>query len=583
MSEPVRKTGLELLAKPGVWVLLIGLLLSLYAGLAVAPTWQVQKAALGMVTDEIVDTGTPVGQSKLWQLVGQPLESVPTTEPEIVRVESTDTDGVARAELFQLTPRKHWRYWSLLPALLAVALCFITREPVTALTGGILAGALLMSKYDITGEVLIPAIGTKNGAGILILYLWFLGGIMGIWSRNGAALAFAELMTRKFVRGPVSARLVAWGLGVLFFQGGTLSTVLVGTTVRPVADKEKISHEELSYIVDSTASPIAVLLPFNAWPLYVQSLIFIAGVGFLATDASRTSFFYEAIPLYFYAFFAVLFTFLLCFDKLPFISPAFRRAIQRSRETGQLDRPGAQPLLARELESANPPANYRPSVWEFFIPLGLIIGITVGTYIAGRYFNAGTGAEVHWGFGAALLAAFVITLLRGMTLSETMDGLTSGLKGVVYGSVILLLAIVVGGISKQTGGGVYLVDLLSGTIPFWVLPVLLQVLTMIIAFSTGTSWGTFAVSLPLVLPLAWSTALGGEMAHPQLYLMTCFAAVINGSVYGDQCSPISDTTVLSSMATGCDLMDHVKTQIVPASVAAFLAAICWTITAFIAV
>ncbi len=575
MSEPSTSPLTRLVCSLGFWIFALGLALSFFAGRYVAPTWQVQKAALE--ADELnTALAVPVAESKLWAQVGVASRSVPMTEPELVYQNSTTASGESVVDYFQLSPRRHWGAWSLMPALVAVALCFITREPVTALSGGILAGALLMQQYDITGQVLIPELGTKRAAVILVLYLWFLGGLMGMWSRNGAALAFAQLVTRVFVRGPVSARLVAWGLGVAFFQGGTMSTVLVGTTVRPVADKEKISHEELSYIVDSTASPIAILLPFNAWPYYVQSLIFLGGVGFLATEADRMNFFYQNMWLYFYAIFAVTFTFLLCFDKLPFLSPAFKRAIARARETGQLNRPGSKPLMSRELESADVPEGYRPSVWEFFIPLGLIIGISIGTFI-------GMGsAKVLWGFAAALVVSFGMTLFRGMSLSDAIEGFNNGLKGVVYGSVILLLAIVVGQISSNTGGGIYLVDLLGGKIPYWLVPVILQLLTMIIAFSTGTSWGTFAVSLPLVMPLAWSTAITGGMAHPELYLSVCFAAVINGSVYGDQCSPISDTTVLSSMATGTDLMDHVKTQLFPASVAAGLAAIGWTLVALYA-
>ena len=121
-----------------------------------------------------------------------------------------------------------------------------------------------------TGAALIPAIVKGGGVGIIILYLWLLGGILGLWARSGAAQAFADWASRRLVRGPISAKLVTWALGIIFFQGGTLSTVLVGTTVKPIADRQKVSHEELAYVVDSTASPIAILLPFNAWPAYVS-------------------------------------------------------------------------------------------------------------------------------------------------------------------------------------------------------------------------------------------------------------------------------------------------------------------------
>jgi Na+/H+ antiporter NhaC len=167
-----------------------------------------------------------------------------------------------------------------------------------------------------------------------------------------------------------------------------------------------------------------------------------------------------------------------------------------------------------------------------------------------------------------------------MRLTALVEGIGEGLKGVVMGSVILVLAITIGMISKETGGGIYLVELLGSSLPFWILPVALQILTIIIAFSTGTSWGTYAVAFPLAMPLAWAISQTQGLENPMLYMMICFATVLNGSVIGDQCSPISDTTILSSMCTGCDLMDHVKTQVVPASYAAVLAGICWTAMTF---
>jgi Na+/H+ antiporter NhaC len=335
-----------------------------------------------------------------------------------------------------------------------------------------------------------------------------------------------------------------------------------------------VSHEELAYIVDSTASPIASQLAFNAWPGYVQAFIFVSGVGFLATEADRISFFFQSVPFCFYAIFAVLGTFLLGIEKPLFLGKRLAAAIERSRTTGQLDADGAEPLSARELQASNVPDGYTPHVLEFFLPLGALIGIAIGTFVA-------TGSpNVHWAFGVSLLLAAGIALAKGMALKELMAGFHDGIRGVVLGSVILLLAITIGGINTQTGGAVFLVDQLGESIPYFLLPVLLQLLTMIIAFSTGTSWGTYAVAFPLAMPLAWAIAGAHGLAHPELFMTLCFAAVMDGSVYGDQCSPISDTTVLSAMCTGCDLMDHVKTQIPQASVAAGLAALCWTCIAF---
>ena len=557
------------------------MVLATIVGITVSPTWTVKQIRLDAQSDD---------QGTYYVLEGAPVyfEAVPVADAELDPVRLAESgeapaateefvavdEGAAEPAYFQRIAQAHWGWWSLLPAVVAVLLCWVTKEPITALLGGIIAGALVLGQYDLTGDVLIPQLGTTKAAGILILYLWLLGGLMGVWSRTGAAQAFAELMTKHVVRGPRTAKLVAWFLGVIFFQGGTVSTVLVGTTVKPLADKEKISHEELAYVVDSTASPIASQIAFNAWPAYVQAFIFVAGVSFLATESDRISFFFQSVPFCFYAIFAVLGTFLLSIEKPPFLGRQMREAIERARSTGELDAPGAEPLSAKELQSSNVPEGYKPNVLEFFLPLGSLIGIAIGTFIIYDSPN------VQWAFGGALILASVIALAKGMSLKDLVGGYHDGIKGVVLGSVILLLAVTIGGISQKTGGGIFLVEQLGDTLPYFLLPVLFQIMTMVIAFSTGTSWGTYAVAFPLAMPLAWAVAQAQGLSHPELFMTLCFAAVMDGSVYGDQCSPISDTTVLSSMCTGCDLMDHVKTQIPQASIAAGLAAVCWTVVAF---
>ena len=559
--------------------------MSLIVGRLVSPTWTVDEIVLDVTSDS---TGqlyymyreeprypdfTPyesaaLNPGKVAEFTSEP----PLTEEFVVK--ESISEGEQTNTYSQLVLSRHWGVWSLLPAFVAVLLCWVTREPLTALIGGIVSGAFILTEYEIFEQVLFTNLGTVSTASILVLYLWLLGGLLGVWSYTGAAQAFAQFMTDKFVRGPRSAKLVAWGLGVIFFQGGTVSTVLVGTTVKPLADKEKISHEELAYIVDSTASPIASQLAFNAWPGYVQAFIFVAGVSFLATEADRISFFFASVPFCFYAIFAVLGTFLVSVEKPVYLNKELAAAMTRSRETGELDRPGAQVLASKELESPLGAEDYQAHLLEFVLPLLLLISVAIGTFIA---FGS---PKVHWAFGGALLMASLVALARGLTLQQLRESWEMGLKGVVMGSAVLLLAITIGAISQSTGGGAYLVALLGDSVPYFLLPVLLQVMTMTIAFSTGSSWGTYAVAFPLAMPLAWSIATGAELSHPYLFMTLCFAAVMDGSVYGDQCSPISDTTVLSSVCTGCDLMDHVRTQMPQATLAAILAGVLWTVIAF---
>lgn len=575
------------LLKPAFWIVVLSLLAGLYVQSTVDPQWREHKANYQTYTmqdgqlaylykgeetlihEAVPYAASPLRQSSLDQVRGKPVLKQQWVYQDI------DAHGTVQRNYSLLSATFHFGPWSLLPALVAVALCLMTKEPLTALLGGIVAGGFMLGKFDITDDILLPNLATESAAGVLMLYLWLLGGLMGIWSRTGAAQAFAEFMTLHFVRGPRSAKLVAWSLGVIFFQGGSVSTVLVGTTVRPLADKNNISHEELAYIVDSTASPIASVLAFNAWPAYIQALIFVPGVAFLSTEADRLSFFFSSIPFSFYGILAVLGTLLLSLDFMKFSGRGLRKARQRARDTGKLDAPGAAPLSAKELQASHIPEGYNPNVLEFIIPIAILIGIAVGTFV---FIGV---PKVNWAFAAALLVSILIALFKGMSLGNVIEGFGDGLKGVVLASVILMLAITVGAVSKEAGAGLYLVELLGQSIPFWILPVTLQLLTMVTAFSTGTSWGTYAIAFPLALPLAWVIAQNSGIDNPELFMAVCFAAVLNGSVYGDQCSPISDTTILSAMTTGCDLMDHVKTQIVPATYAATLAGLMWTGTVLV--
>jgi len=574
------------LIRPAVLVLLAGLGAGLWVSANVDRQWVEQKVTYNVYENDAgrlvyVERGrekpvldvVPYAESPLRQAALDELEGQPPLEEQWV-VETVPADDGSERRYSLLEPTYHFGPWSLLPAAIAIALCLLTREALTALFAGVVTGAFMLGQFDITNAVLLPSLASESAAAILLLYLWLVGGLMGIWSRTGAAQAFAEFMTTHFVKGPRSAKLVSWLMGVIFFQGGTISVVLVGTIVKPVADKERVSHEELAYIVDSTASPIASVLAFNAWPTYVQAFIFIPGVAFLATEEERVRFFFQSVPFSFYGILAVVGTLLLSLGITRFAGPGIRAARKRARETGELDAPGAIPMSAKELHASHVPAGYRPQVAEFFVPLAVLIAIAVGTFVA-----MGT-PRVNWAFGAALLLSILVALFKGMHLGQVIEGIGDGLKGVVLASVILMLAVTIGGISQEIGAGTYLVQQLGERIPYWALPVALQLMTMIIAFSTGTSWGTYAIAFPLAMPLAWTVGQVQGVANPEIYLSICFATVLNGSVYGDQCSPISDTTILSAMTTGCDLMDHVKTQIVPASYAAGLAGMLWTMAAY---
>lgn len=470
----------------------------------------------------------------------------------------------------------HIGMWSLLPAVTTLVLVFITREVVSSLFAGIVVGGLVSGQINIISTFLIPAIGSAQYALILLVYLWALGGLIGLWTRTGGAVAFAEWAGARIVRGPRSAAFFAWLMGIVFHQGGTISTILAGTTVRPVTDKHRISHEELTYIVDSTASPAATVIPFNAWPLYVAGLV-TGTIPLFATPEDGVAFFFSALPYNFYGIFAVIFTLLFALGALPWVGGKMRRARDRARETGELNAPGAKPLAADELTTLRIPTSYRTGLADFLLPMGTLLGVAIIPYVVVRLQGGAGQVYIAEAFGLAVLVAILLAVFKGLPLREAIDGFVDGCKGVTIGAIILGLAVTLGFVSKALGTAAYIVEATSGIIQPVLLPAILMGICMAVAFSIGSSWGTYAVVFPLAMPLAW--AVNPDPA----YISVCFGAVLGGAVFGDQCSPISDTTILASLACGGDLMDHVTTQLPLALAAASLAAAAATAVAFVVV
>ncbi|MGD8494811.1 MAG: Na+/H+ antiporter NhaC family protein [Gemmatimonadales bacterium] len=477
------------------------------------------------------------------------------------------------------TNGEHYGIWSIVPPVVALFLAFALREVISALFIGIVLGGVISGRVNVVQEFLIPSIGSPDYGLILLVYLWALGGLVGLWTRTGGALKFANWAGEKMVKGPQTAKLFTWIMGLIFHQGGSISTVLTGATARPISDRHRVAHEEMSYVVDSTGSPAATLIPFNVWPIYVGGLV--AGtVPMITTADEGVTYFVRAIPLNFYAIFAILFTLLFAFDRGPATwFGKMRGAMARARETGALDRPGAEPLAAEELTRVQTPEDYEPSLLDFFGPMAVLLGVAiipfVYTYaILGRHSDP--SLPIAEAFVLAVLAGFGIALARGMSLKHAVDGFIDGCKGVTIGAIVLALAVTLKSVADAVGTAPYVVETVGPWMPPVLLPAALLVLAMFTAFSTGTSWGTYAVLFPVAMPLAWA------VDPDPFFLMLCFSAVTGGSVFGDQCSPISDTTILSSLTSGCDLMDHVLTQMPPALIAAGLAGLAYTVLALFA-
>ncbi len=473
---------------------------------------------------------------------------------------------------FDPETQKHHGFFSLVPALLTLIICFYTRNVILALFIGIVLGGLVTAQYNIINSYLIPSLGSKKYGQILLVYLWALGGLIGMWNKNGGALYFANYVAERFVKTRRAAKLFTWAMGIIFHQGGTISTVLTGTTVKPVADREKVSHEELSYIVDSTASPIATVIPFNAWPAYIGGLILIDSISaIIPNEETALSFFFKAIPFNFYGWLAVTFTLLFALDKLPFMGKRMKKAITRVKETGQLDHPDSQPMISKELNVTNVPDYYKPAMIDFLLPIGVLLGVSIVSWLI-------TGSlMIFEAFGLSVIVAMVLSRLRGMKLNDVFDGLIDGIKSITVGAVILGLAVTLGNVSESLGTSFYIIDLTAEflrQVPY-ILPGILMFICMFIAFSIGSSWGTYAVMFPIALPLGYA------ISPDPFYFTINFAAILGGGVFGDQCSPISDTTILSAMACGADLMDHVLTQLPLAMAAAGISSLLYIVISYV--
>jgi Na+/H+ antiporter NhaC len=461
---------------------------------------------------------------------------------------------------------RHIGFWSLLPALTALVVVFVTREVISSLFLGIAVGGLVSGQFNLISAFLIPAIGSSSYAMILLVYLWALGGLTGLWTRTGGAHAFAAVAGRSLVRGPRTARGFAWLMGMVFHQGGTVSTILAGITSRPLTDEHRISHEELSYLVDATASPTASVVPFNAWPLYVAGLV-VGTIPLFPDEAAGVAFFFRSLPYNIYGLLTVTAALLFALGLLPWVGRRMARATARARETGELNSPTAQPIAAEELTELRIPPGYRGGMVDFVLPMATLLGVAIIPY-----FFTGQ-VRIAEAFGLAVLAAFAVALLKGMRLSDAMAGFIDGCKGVTIGAVILGLAVTLGLVSRSLGTATYIVEVTSHLIVPALLPAMLMAICMAVSFAIGSSFSTFAVVFPLAMPLAFATN-----ADPN-YVSICFGAVVGGSVFGDQCSPISDTSILSALASGGDLMDHVTTQLPLSLALAGLAALLSTLLA----
>jgi len=437
----------------------------------------------------------------------------------------------------------------LLPALVAVLLCFITREPIFSLATACLAGVLIMGK-GIVGfpELLIDALGTRDYIWIVMAQLC-IGILVALYQRCGAVRMFS-LKVAGITKTRSQTQFLTWCLGLFIFFSDYFSSLFVGPVMRDLTDKAKISREKLAFICDSTAAPIVVLAPFSAWAVYIMSLLI--GIGPIDDRTAAISLFLKAIPFNFYSIFSILLVLFIALKIVPDYGP-MRRAEKRAIETGEVLRKGSTPMMSIELTNLPISDSGRPNlVINFIFPVLIVIIVNIWTFIAlGR-------TEILYSF--MLAGAYLATMMlfqKVDNLHGIMQTGLAGIKGVIPAAMILAFAFGIKSLNNEMGTAQFIMENCSEWFNPFLLPALTFFLSAFISFATGTSWGTFAIVIPIAIPLAF------EFSQGQITSLVIFtlAASAGGGVFGDHCSPLSDTTVLSSLGSACDLMDHVRTQL----------------------
>ncbi len=501
------------------------------------------------------------------------------------------------------TPERPYPLFPLLPPLLAIVLAIVTRQVLPALFAGIWIGALMVSGYNpvtATTKTLDWIIGnaTDSWNATILIFDFIIGAFVGVLYASGSMHALARSIGRK-IKSARGSSFIAWLLGVLVFFDDYTNTIVVGNTTRPLTDRTRVSRELLSYIVDSTAAPVAGLALVSTWIGYEVGLIkgsfsdlvkeAQAGNITAAPEISAYGAWLSSVPFRFYSILAIILVLLVVLTRRHY-GPMLK-AEHRSVKEGKVLRDGAQPLMPTETVLGEPKAKKYTPPWVFVVSVILLIVVTLlgmwytGAEVVGyknvwwevsfrdALMEADSATALLWGSFIAYVFVLAMTLAyRSLSFSESMEYTVKGMYLMVYANAILLLAWSIKSAVDAVGTADYVVNAaISAQLPVVLVPLIIFLVSMFISFTTGTSWGTFGIMMPLAIPMAWKLALiqsPGDLGVAYIVTYASIAAVFSGGIFGDHCSPISDTTIMSSMFSGADHIDHVSTQIPYAVLAA---------------
>ena len=485
--------------------------------------------------------------------------------------------------------------WGLIPPVLTITLAFITKDVMVSLFLGILSGTLIVAGGNPLVAILnltdMLADSLNDGWNIrILLFCALLGGLVGMLSRTGSARAFGRWAADKLHTSKTSL-LMTWFCGLLIFIDDYFNSLAVGTVMRPITDKNGVARAQLAYILDSTAAPVCILVPISSWVITVMSIVK-GSEGFSSLGISEFSFFMRSVPYNLYAILTLIMVLYVILSGRNYGPMA--KSIAYAKETGKLyneeygPAPGeiddggeANAAKAKPLDMLFPILVLIVSAVILFpmtTYLGAIDGEGVATLgasmasmsLGDAFNNTDASMALFYSVIFTLVISYVYYTVRKLfTIKSASEAIGDGIKSMVPALIILTMAWTIGSVIKSSpeDGGLGLAAYLSevvvgGGFPIALIPVIAFALSALISFSTGTSWGTFAIMIPIVMPIAvgLAQAKGLEGAALLNAAMISVSGVLGGSVFGDHASPISDTTILSSTGAGCPHLEHVATQ-----------------------
>lgn len=454
---------------------------------------------------------------------------------------------------------------SLLPPVIAIVLALITRNVIPALFAGIWLGATMMygwnpfmGLYASFSDFIIPSAGDPWNATVLI-YCGLFGVLIAFLQKTGGAEAIANAISAR-VKTPRGAQGSTMLFGLIIFFEDYFNALTVGSVMRSVTDKMRVSREKLAYIVDSTSAPMCLLGPVSTWVVFVMGLIGAQYTELGISDSEYMTYIFS-IPFNFYAILAIILVGIIVFLKWDFGPMA--QAEYRARTSGKVIRDDAEPPSDDQMAEVEMPEGYTPKIRSMVVPIVVLVGMIPPLFLwSGGYPEKSFVTAFGEADGATsiLIAAFVagvVALVMGIqqklySFKESISIIVSGFRSMMIVYIILILAWSIGSVTTELGTAEYIVRFAEQTTSSAIIPLLLFLIGAIVAFTTGTSYGTFSIMIPIAMPLAASMDLSMYLA---------IAAVFSGGIFGDHCSPISDTTILSSAGSGSDHIDHVNTQI----------------------